>query len=386
MPRGDQQNPPEGEPRDFKDRISPAAIRRLSSELLNAWDEFPGERFISTAESGLAALGMKQRVVQVADALAAVLPPGFPDAAKVLENALDSATFDGWIVYPVDDFVARYGIDFPEVSLPLLGRLTSRWSCEFAIRPLIERHPDITFECFDRWAQSDDEHRRRLVSEGSRPRLPWGDSLHRFREDPAPTIALLDRLVDDPSQYVRKSVANHLNDIARDHPDLAVETGRRWLEGGGDTGRRRWIVTRGMRTLVKQGDPAALALLGYDPDAAVEISGFSVEPDSVAIGEPVTIAFSLEAVAPTPVIVDYRIHHAAASGGDRAKAARPPKVFKLKTVNLEPGVEQCFEKRHRIRQVSVRRIHPGPHLVEVQVNGRVRASATVEVKPAVELA
>ncbi|MBK5110340.1 MAG: DNA alkylation repair protein [Thermoleophilia bacterium] len=373
MPGAEPQTAGSGGSKDFKDRISPAAINRLADVLLEAWEPFPAERFAGPATRGLTGLELKARVVHVADALAATLPAEFPEAAKVLESALESEAFDGWIVYPVDDFVARYGIDYPEISLPLMGRLTSRWSCEFAIRPFIERHPDITFEYFGRWIGSDDEHRRRLVSEGSRPRLPWGGHLRRFREDPAPAIALLDRLVDDPSPYVRKSVANHLNDIARDHPALAIETGRRWLEGGGNPGRRRWIVARGMRSLVKQGVPAALVLLGYDPEAPVTISEFVVEPASIRIGESITIGFSLMAPEPTPAIVDYVVHHAGANG------IRSPKVFKLKTVELEPGEQHHFQKRHSIREVSVRRIYPGPHQVEVQVNGRVLASAIVEV-------
>ncbi|MFA9399795.1 MAG: DNA alkylation repair protein [Acidobacteriota bacterium] len=376
MPAADPAVAGNGESNDFKDRISRSAIRLLADELAAVGEEFPAERFVELAGRGLEGLELKARVVHVADALAEALPADFPAAAEVLDRALDAHSLDGWIVYPVDDYVARYGIDHPEIGLPLIERLTRLWSCEFAIRPFIETHPGITFEYFDRWVESDDEHLRRLVSEGSRPRLPWATNLDAFIEDPAPDIALLDRLVDDRSPYVRRSVSNHLNDIARDHPELAIETGRRWLEEGGETDRRKWIVTRGMRSLVKQGDPAALALLGYDPEAPVEISGFALEPGAVGIGEPITIEFALSADQPTPVMVDYLVHHAGANG------TRSPKVFKLKKAELEPGVERRFIKQHRFRQVSTRRIYPGPHLVEVQVNGRVLASAAVEVRAA----
>ena len=362
------------ESKDFKDRISPALVAGLGRDLKAAWPEFPEEEFVKRACDGLASLEMKGRVVHVADALAATLPDDFRDAAQVIEKSLVSPDMNSWVVYCVDDFVARYGIDQPEVALPLMERLTSRWSCEFAIRPFIETHPEITFEYFDRWVQSDDEHLRRLVSEGSRPRLPWGGHLKEFIADPAPTIALLDRLVDDPSIYVRKSVANHLNDIAKDNPDLAIETARRWTAGGGDAERRAWIVNHGMRSLIKKGDPEALALVGYDHDADVKLAGFSVTPAEIEVGEEVTIEFALSAADTTPVMVDYAIHHAGASG------VRGAKVFKLKRLELEPGTETTFVRRHRIREVSVRRIYPGPHLIEVQVNGRVLAAATVEVR------
>ena len=364
----------EPESSDFKDRISPSAIAELARIFEIAWPEFPRGRFEKRANRGLSGLEMKGRVVHVAEALADSLPDDFAEAAKVIGKALDGPELDGWIVYCVDDYVARYGIDQPEVALPLMARLTPRWSCEYAIRPMIEAHPDLTFGYFDQWINSDDEHLRRLVSEGSRPRLPWGGYLKAFVADPTPTISLLDRLVDDPSPYVRKSVANHLNDITKDHPDLAIETAQRWLDEKGEAERRAWVVNHGMRSLIKKGDPTALALVGYDQAAEVAITRFRVTPEEITIGESVTIEFALAATEPTPVMVDYAIHHAGSSG------VRSAKVFKLKRLELEPGVEASFVREHRIREVSVRRIYPGPHLIEVQVNGRVLAATTVEVR------
>ncbi len=357
----------------------------LGAALISAWSDFPERKFVDLASTGLDELEMKDRVSHVSQALAVAMPEDFERAAAVVRSAIGSAGLEGWIVFSVNDWVARAGLASPGTALPLLGELTSLWSAEFAIRPFIEAHPGRTFEQFDDWIESPDEHRRRLVSEGSRPRLPWGRQLRDFIADPTPTIALLDRLVDDPSAYVRKSVANHLNDISKDHPELAVETAARWLaETGGspgalgaagdpDAGRRRWIASHGLRSLVKAGDPDALRLLGFDPDARLSLTEFSVAPAQIAIGESVTIAFALTAGEPTPVMVDYRVHHAGAN------SSRSPKVFKLKRTVLEPHVETGFRREHRIREVSVRRIHPGPHLVEIQVNGRVLAAATVEV-------
>lgn len=143
---------------------------------------------------------------------------------------------------------------------------------------------------------------------------PVGGFIPEFVEDPTPTIALLDRLVDDPSLYVRKTSWNHLNDIAKDHPQLAIDTARRWLDEGGEAERRHWIVNHGMRSLIKAGDPDALALVGYDAGAPVEIEGFQVTPDAIAIGEAITISFTLSAIEETPVMVDYLVHHAGAKG------------------------------------------------------------------------
>ena len=361
--------------KDFKDRISPAAVKGLADDLGAAWPDFPAGRFAVRANGGLESLEMKARVAQVADALAEALPDEFDRAAGVIELALARPGFDGWIVFPVNDWVARYGIDSPEVALPLLGELTSRWSAEFAVRPYIERHPELAFAQLGDWTSSEDEHRRRLASEGSRPRLPWASRLRSLIEDPSPALALLDRLVDDASAYVRKSVANHVNDISKDHPALAVETVSDWLAADPASERRRWIASHGLRSLVKAGAPDALRLLGYDPDADLKLGRFTVSPESVRSGEEVLIEFDLTAAGRTPVMVDYRIHHAGAAG------RRSPKVFKLKRAVLEPGVPVSFRREHAIREVSVRRIHPGPHLIEVQVNGRILAAATVHVLP-----
>jgi 3-methyladenine DNA glycosylase AlkC len=368
-------DPAAAESKDFKDRISPAAVEGLASDLSAAWSGFPAEAFTAEATRGLDALEMKARVTHVADALAGALPRDFDEAAVVVRDALAQPGFNGWIVFPVNDWVSRYGIENPEVALPLLGELTSRWSAEFAVRPFIERHPEVAFAQLRDWTSSDDEHRRRLASEGSRPRLPWASRLRSLIEDPSPAIALLGRLVDDPSAYVRKSVANHVNDISKDHPGLAVETASGWVSADLGSERRRWIASHGLRSLVKAGDPEALRLLGFDPEADVRISGFSVSPDALRPGEAVLIEFELAAPHRAPVMVDYRIHHAGAAG------RRSPKVFKLKRTVLEPGTTTPFRKEHAIREVSVRRIHPGPHLIEVQVNGRVLAEAKVEVLP-----
>jgi 3-methyladenine DNA glycosylase AlkC len=188
----------------------------------------------------------------------------------------------------------------------------------------------VTFAYLHRWARDPDEHVRRLVSEGTRPRLPWAGRLRGLIADPSPTIPLLDALFDDPSAYVRRSVANHLNDIARDHPAVALACARRWLATGSD--RATWVARRGLRTLIKGGDPAALALLGFDHGAAVSLEALAVTPARLPVGGEVTIAFTLAAPdGPARTVVDYVVHHAGARG------ARRPKVFKLTTRTIHPG-------------------------------------------------
>ena len=179
-------------------------------------------------------------------------------------------------------------------------------------------------------------------------------------------------LVDDPSAYVRRSVANHLNDISKDHPDIALELASRWRTRGDGAA---WVVRHGLRTLVKRGDPAALELLGVAGGSHIELLELSVDRNRIAIGDTATFTFTIVSAEtePTEAIIDYRVHYAGARG------PKAPKVFKLTRRRLEPGQPVTITRRHRFDHVSIRRILPGPHTIDVQVNGRVLGSADVLV-------
>jgi len=357
---------------DLKDEISVTLAGRLAGELAAAWPAFPRARFTRGLGDALAPLALMARVELLTGRLVEALPDDFGDAAGVLWRALESAGFTGWMTLPCGGYVARAGIDRPEVALPLLAGLTPRWSSEGPIRAFIHRHPDLTYAHLRRWVDHPDEHVRRLVSEGTRPRLPWAPRLRQLVADPGPSVELLDRLVDDPSSYVRRSVANHLNDIAHDHPDLAIELARRWLPRGD---RAAWAVRHGLRTLVKQGDPRALELLGVDPDADIRLTALTVDRATVPIGEAVTftLAVELHGTTAADAVVDYRIHYVGADG------RRRPKVFKLARRRLLPGQPATISRGHRFEHVSIRRIRPGKHTIDVQVNGRVLGAVEVEV-------
>lgn len=357
----------------FKDELGPAAGRRLADELAAARPGFDRCHLTAGLEDALAPLELLARAEHLAGRLAAALPRPFPEAAAVLWRALDSPSFTGWMTMPCGIFVAKEGLDHPESALPLLAGLTPRWSSEGPVRPFIERHPDLTYEHLHRWTADPDEHVRRLVSEGTRPRLPWAPLLRGLVADPSPNLPLLDVLVDDPSPYVRRSVANHLNDIAKDHPGLALDLARRWAPRGDGAAR---AVRHGLRTLVKKGDPAALELVGATAGAAVELVDLSVEPASVAIGQAATFRFTLALAPggePADLVVDYRVHYVGARG------TKAPKVFKLTRRRLQPGERLRLVRRHAFEHVSIRRILPGRHTIDLQVNGRVLGSVGVDV-------
>jgi 3-methyladenine DNA glycosylase AlkC len=357
---------------DIKDEISAELAAGLADELNRAWPAFRHEAFMGGIDDALAPLALMARVDLLVDRLVEALPRDFATAAKVLWGALESPTFTGWMTLPCGTYVARAGIDHPDTALPLLAGLTPRWSSEGPIRPFIERHPDLTYQHLRRWVTDPDEHVRRLVSEGTRPRLPWAPQLRELIADPGLNIELLDQLVDDPSAYVRRSVANHLNDIAKDHPGLTVDLARKWQPRGAGAA---WVVRHGLRTLVKRGHPDALDILGISTDAEIRLTALTLDSDTVAIGDAVTFTLTLDLDHPgrADAVIDYRVHYAGANG------PRRPKVFKLTRRRLVAGEPLTLTRRHRFAHVSIRRIHPGPHTIDIQVNGHILGTIDLAV-------
>lgn len=366
---------------DFKDELSPGLVGRLADAFADISESFDSASFQQRAVSGLDGLELKARVTWIAQALAESLPTSPDDAAQLIRHAVDNdnrtgtGNLQGWASMAVNEYISTAMLDRPDIALPLLGTLTSLYTAEFAIRPFIDAHYDTTMEQLRAWTTSADEHVRRLVSEGSRPRLPWGRRLHRFIDDPSDSLALLEPLVNDDSLYVRRSVANHLNDVSKDHPGLVLDTARRWA---GESIQGDFVVRHGLRTLIKRGDPEALAILGFDHNAPIELTELTCSPSTISIEETTTISFTLHASTPTKAAIDYLVHYQGAHG------AKAGKVFKLTVRDLPAGEPVSFSRRHAFKHVSIRTIRPGPHLIEIQANGRILGATTVDVTDASE--
>jgi 3-methyladenine DNA glycosylase AlkC len=266
-------------------------------------------------------------------------------------------------------FVADHGIEHFEPAMTAQYELTKRFTAEFSIRAYLERYPDETLTRLTLWATDDNVHVRRLVSEGSRPRLPWAPRLRGFQEDPAPVIKFLEMLKDDDEEYVRRSVANNLNDISKDHPDVAVEIAERWWS---DEVTRQRLVRHGLRTLIKQGDPGALAVLGYGDSSQVRIRQVTITPSELTIGDKVRITVELEnpSNGNGEALVDLIIHFVKANG------SRSPKVFKGGERSLAPGDTATVSKLISLAQHSTRTHYPGVHSVDVQLNGTAHPTGT----------
>jgi 3-methyladenine DNA glycosylase AlkC len=369
----------------LKLRLDAALVRDAAQHLQRAWPGFDRARFTALALDGLDALELKPRARHIASALDATLPDDFDRLAATIEASLapprsddtlpatGAAGLAGWIVWPLTELIAARGLAHPERALAALHALTQRWTAEWAIRPFIERHPALAFETLQRWTHDPSPHVRRLVSEGSRPRLPWGLQLRSLVADPSPTLPLLHALQDDASAYVRRSVANHLNDIAKDHPGVVAD----WLAAHlpGAPPQRVALLRHASRTLVKAGDARVLAAWGIGAPLRGE-AALTITPRRIVLGGAVTLDVVLRSTSRRAqrLVVDYAVHHVKADGSTSAK------VFKGWVVELAPGEERRLAKTHAVRPISTRRYHPGRHRVTLQVNGRAAAEATFDLR------
>ncbi|MCT4553718.1 MAG: hypothetical protein N4A53_03450 [Pelagimonas sp.] len=339
---------------------------------------FDAARFQRDVLAGFPDRGLLERLDWIADCLEPYLPRAFPEMAEALEAAmpprLDPSLRDddfGRFIHAVPGILAvRHGLEeHHDRALDLLHASTQRFSMEFYIRPFLNRWPEDTLARLDRWAEDDNYHVRRLVSEGTRPRLPWARNITL---DPAVPLRFLDRLHADPTRYVTRSVANHMNDLSKVMPDEVVARLRGWADQGAQADKElAWLTRHALRTAVKRGERGALDLLGYRA-GAVE-AALTLQPDPVRIGDHLSIAVNLRSAAALPVMVDYRLRFHRPGGAAE-------KVFKLKTANLEPGQALVLEKRHHLKgNATTFTWHPGPHSMVIQVNGQDVASAEFEV-------
>lgn len=358
----------------LKQRYSKAYVERLAAALVQVDPRIDAAAFVRAVRGrGWNGLELKQRMRRIAECLHAHVPGDY--RAKLATVRRVAPGFGGFEAMFFPDFVERYGLDDFDASIEALEDLTRYSSSEFAVRPFIVRYGDRMLRVLARWARHDSEYLRRLASEGSRPRLPWSMRLPRFVADPAPVLAILERLKDDPSDYVRRSVANSLNDVAKDHPDAVLAVAQRWL---GRSLHTDALVKHACRTLLKRGDPRALRLFGHHDGVAVEVRGFRLGAARLAIGEELTFDFALrlQQSEPAKLRIEYAVDFVKANGGSSRK------LFKIAERRLEPGTTLRVARRHRFRDLTTRKHYTGTHRVAVVVNGVERAARSVRLAAA----
>ncbi|QHI98654.1 DNA alkylation repair protein [Xylophilus rhododendri] len=350
------------DPAALKHIFDRARLQSIAREATAVCPAFDADRFLALCHDGLDALSLMQRLRRVSTSLHAALPGDFRANTEVLRQL--APRFDSsFATLALGDYVALYGLDDFDLSLDTLKFLTPFGSAEFAIRAFLLRDPQRTLKTLRLWAEDPDDHVRRLASEGSRPRLPWAARLPVLMADPSMAEPILQALRADPSAYVRKSVANHLNDIAKLFPDWVMERIEAWPL---DDARCAWVARHALRNLIKQGDRRALAIVGAGAAPLVAGVRFEVSPRALRLGDTLAMQLRLQSnsAAPQRLVIDYAIHYVKAAGH------ASPKVFKWKTVELAAGQSLALDKRQVVRDFSTRTHHPGRHAVELMVNGQ----------------
>jgi 3-methyladenine DNA glycosylase AlkC len=360
----------------LKDHLfNPETVGRLGLEFEQA-GVFPAAPFVADVLKDMAPLELKARINLIADVLARHLPSDFDAACDAilaalpapLDPALSDDDFGHFIHAPLGVYVEKNGLEaHKDRSLDVLEAVTQRFSMEFSIRAFLNRWPDETLARMQDWITHDHYHVRRLVSEGTRPKLPWGQGIGLTV---AQTLPLLDKLHADPTRFVTRSVANHLNDITKIAPEMVVERLENWQSQAKQADKELlWMRKHALRGLIKEGHADAMVHLGYRPDVDVTVSDFSIAPDSISRGDAAQIALSLTAENDAPLIVDYVIDFMKANG------ATAPKVFKMKVLDAKAGRPIKLAKRHVFKaDATTFKLHPGAHQVSIQVNGRIIAT------------
>jgi 3-methyladenine DNA glycosylase AlkC len=356
----------------FKNEFAYAKARLIGAALKRAHPAFSTAKFNKGLEAALEPLELKQRMQLIADRIEACLPDDprlmFPVlTAALASGASDTSGLRGFPVWSLTEIVARRGLAHFDESMAALREMTKRFTAEFAIRPFLRAHPQRTLKQLHAWCGDPDEHVRRLVSEGSRPLLPWGGNLTELLEPPHPTLALLEKLHRDPSDYVRLSVSNHLNDFSKHHPALVIATLTRWRGANPGDPRLEKLARHACRTLLKAGHAEALEFHGYGAAKSLQLDVFELAQTTVKTGGSLGYRIIIRNASKRPVKVmfDYAIHHRKANG------SLSPKVFKGRVRELAPGESWEITGRHSLKPVTTRVYHPGIHRFEPRINGKV---------------
>lgn len=366
------------EKKAFKDWFDSTAAESLSRQIKSVWPQFNENQFVKTALRNLDDLEFHDRVGNFSLGLATCLPSDVPRALEILRKSLPEPmencedVTDGWLQWPVGRFIADYGVPYFEESMRAMVELTKRFTSEFAVRPFLVQRTDETMQRLYRLTEDENPHVRRWCSEGTRPRLPWGVRLPAFINDPSPLYPIIKKLWNDPEEYVRRSVANSMNDISRDNPDETLNLCRDIRSANHPMSER--VLKRGLRTLIKEGDAEALALIGYSSPKMIECS-FSLKPAAIAIGNCVDLFITLKnnSSSQQDLLVDYSVTYPRKNGRSSTK------VFKGTSIQLAGRHSGTISKKHPMRRTTVRELYAGTHIIQILVNGKVFGEESFEL-------
>jgi 3-methyladenine DNA glycosylase AlkC len=340
------------------------SLTQFAYRIKKSYPKFNKKKFMTLIfDDKWKSLELKAKMRHTTLCLNEALPSDYNKAVKILtEIAPDIKGFESMTL---PDYVELYGLKDWTTSLKALGHFTKYSSSEFSIRPFLDKDPGKVMKHMLKWAGSKNENQRRFASEGCRPRLPWAMALPKFKKDPSLIIPILEKLKDDNSEFVRKSVANNLNDISKDNPDIMLKVCKEWI---GKSPRTDWIIKHACRTLLKAGDKRALMLFGYgDPDK-IEIKRFKADKE-IRIGD--SLNYSFEMINIDKKTQTVRVEYAITYVKSKGKTSR--KVFKITENNYKPG-KHFFNKRQSFVDISTRKHFPGKHSLDIIINGEIKSS------------
>lgn len=312
---------------------------------------------------------LKEKMRHTTICLTQFLPDDFKKSVEILIAIVPKVKGLEAIVLP--DYVEVYGIDSWDISLPALGVLTTCGSSEFGIRPFLNKDLKGAMKYMLKWADDKNFKVRRFASEGCRPRLPWASGVPALKKDPSLILPILEKLKNDPEEFVRKSVANNLNDISKDHPNLVLEICERWQ---GKTKNTDWIIKHACRTLLKQGNIRAMLLFGFANPELMSVDSLQFSNNSPKIGEDISFSFDLKLAIEKKqkIRLEYIVYFVKSTG------KTSPKVFQMKEVEMQPGIHSIV-KKHSFKNLSTRKHYNGEHTFDIVVNGKVKASKTLQL-------
>ncbi|MCL2373979.1 MAG: hypothetical protein FWC65_01895 [Treponema sp.] len=361
-----------------KDMFNKQFFDRFTKDLKCVINDFNARKFVSQImDDSWESREFKQRCRHITTVLKNFLPADYKDAiAKILElldnlkdahnfSEIDDATFGlsleyGWIL---DNFVEQYGLDDYETSVKAIEKITQFTSCEFSVRPFIIKYPQKMMKQMLVWSKHKHWGVRRLSSEGCRPRLPWAMALPNLKKDPAPIIPILENLKNDASRFVRLSVANNLNDIAKDNPETVIDLAKKWQ---GKSENVNWVIKHGCRTLLKQGYAGVMELFGFDGAKNIMIKDFIISAPKFKIGDSLEFSFKLinTSAKKAKIRLEYGLYYQKANGN------LSKKVCKISEKEYAENSTTQITRKHSFRVVTTRVLHRGQHQVSVITNGK----------------
>jgi len=362
----------------LKDLYSPAFYNRLSSALTVAIPDFDTQKFNQNIfVTQFDSMELKERMKHTAKVLHHFLPESYPQTIILLQKTIEQLRVqgigeDGLAYMFLPDYIETYGIDDFENSVEALEFVTQFVSCEFAVRPFILKYGNKMILKMQQWSLHESHKVRRLASEGSRPRLPWAMGIPFLKKDPASILPILENLKNDPSEYVRRSVANSLNDIAKDHPQIVLNMAKSWSGLSAETDA---LIKHGSRTLLKQGHPEILKHYGLD-DAGIVLKDFKLLTPVVKIGESLAFSFSIlnENHAAQKVRLEYAVYYKKQNGQNTKK------VYKISERIYPAGAEISIIRKQKFILITTRKFYLGDHQVAVIINGAERAPVSFELE------